>query len=204
MSEIEMAKESIEQAHEHAQHEDAQHELAGHEHAKGGWGARKTAVVIAMLAGALAIAEFGARDAQTAYLSYHVASSDTWSQYQGKSTRRTGLIQSADILESLPTASDEAVRQKVDAARKSADRMRSEPGADGMEQLAARAEAQEHVRDHEMHRYHGLEMASSGLQLAIVLASVSVVTSSIPLLVGAGILGAAAALYGLVAGFSLV
>ena len=53
--------------------------------------------------------------------------------------------------------------------------MRSEPGADGMEQLAEKAHEQEHLRDHEMHRTHELEIASGGLQISIVLASISVV-----------------------------
>jgi len=82
--------------------------------------------------------------------------------------------------------------------------MQSEPGKDGMEQLAVRAHDQEHVRDHEQHRHHGLEIASGGLQLSIVLVSVSVVTGIGAFLVGGGLLGVAAAVYGLLASFSVV
>ena len=73
-----------------------------------------------------------------------------------------------------------------------------------MEQLFEQARGKAQDRDHQRHRYHGLEIASSGLQLAIVLASVSVVISFLPLLVGAGLLGLVSAAYGLVAGFFLV
>lgn len=152
-------------------------EHAAHEHARTGSQARVAAVIIAALAGALAIAEFGAKDAQTAYLSHHIAASDTWNQYQAKAARRVTYAGTADLLESLPTASDPAVQKRIEAARANAERMRSEPGSDGMEQLAARAGAREHERDHEGHRYHGLEVASGGLQLAIVLASISIVTA---------------------------
>jgi Domain of unknown function (DUF4337) len=71
-----------------------------------------------------------------------------------------------------------------------------------MDQLAALAHDQEHVRDHEEHRHHRLEIASGGLQLSIVLVSVSIVTGVGALLVGGGLLGAAAAIYGLLAAIS--
>src|ERR1700710_2972834 len=97
----------------------------------------------------------------------------------------------------LPDASNPAVAKGIAEASANADRMQSEPGKDGMEQLAARAHAQEHVRDHEQHRHHGLEIASGGLQLSIVLVSVSVVTGIGAFLVGGGLLGVAEAVYGL-------
>jgi hypothetical protein len=177
----------MEYAHERLEH-------AVHEHGSFPQ-ARTAAVIIAVLAGALALTEFGAKDAQTAFLSHHIAASDTWNQYQAKSARRITYLEAADVLESLPTAADQAVQQRIVAARANAERMRSEPAADGMEQLSASATAREHERDHQMHRYHGLELASSGLQLAIVLASISVVAAFSPLLAGAGLLGAASSVY---------
>jgi len=187
VSNIEYAKESLEHV--------------GHSHAEAPPHARLAAVIIATLAGALALTEFGAKDAQTAYLSHHIEASDTWNQYQAKSARRVTYASTAEVLASLPNASDPEIRKRIDSARGEADRMRTEPGKDGMEQLSEEARTKEHERDH---RYHGLEIASSGLQLAIVLASVSIVTSFVPLLVGAGLLGLASAAYELVAGFSLV
>jgi len=191
MSEMEMAQESLEHAAE--------------EHAHGGVPhAKKAAIVIAALAACLAICETAAKDAQTAFLTHHVAASDIWTQYQGKSGRRATLDATADILSSLPDASSPALARRIADARADADRMRSEPGKDGMEQLAERAHEQERERNHEGHRHHGLEIASGGLQLSIVLVSVSVITGLTVLLIGGGLLGAAAAVYGLLASFSIL
>ncbi len=73
-----------------------------------------------------------------------------------------------------------------------------------MEQLAEKAHGLEHARDHALHRTHGLETASGGLQIAIVLASISVVTSIRALMTGGIVLGLASALYALLASQSLV
>src|SRR6185437_16727909 len=161
------------------------------------------AIIIAVMAAFLAITEFAAKDAQASYLSNHIAASDTWTQYQGKSVRRTVLAAEVELLESLPTASDPATQQRIAAALKRADHMRSDPGADGMEQLAERAHAQEHLRDHEMHHKNILEIASGGLQIAIVLASISVVLDLPLFLVGGVILGLASAIYGLLGSLGL-
>jgi len=55
--------------------------------------------------------------------------------------------------------------------------MRDDPqGGDGMKQLGERAKGQEAERDAAFHRYHEFELVVGALQIAIVLASVSVVT----------------------------
>src|SRR6185437_6264216 len=105
----------------------------------------------------------------------------SWPAIPGRSIRQnrfagTVLSAEADILASDPkAANDSAIQSRIAAARARAIRMQSEPGADGMEQLAQRAHAVEHERDHELHRKNTLEIASGGLQIAIVLASISVV-----------------------------
>ena len=191
MSEMEMAQEGLEHA--------------AHEHAHGGVPhAKSAAIVIATLAALLALCETGAKDAQTSFLTRHIAASDVWAQYQAKSGRRVTLSATADVLASLPGAADPETAKRVAAARSEADRMRSQPGADGMEQLSVRAHDLEHMRDHDGHRHHGLEIASGGLQLSIVLVSVSVVTGIGALLFGGAALGLAAAAYGLLTALSLV
>lgn len=191
MSELEMAQESLEQATE-------AHEQRGVPHAK------RAAIIIASLAAALALAESAAKDAQTSFLTHHIAASDTWTQYQAKSGRLATASATANILASLPNAADaESARRRAEALA-TAERMRSEPGGDGMTQLAERAHTLEHVRDHDEHRHHGFEIASGGLQLAIVLVSVSVVTGLVSLMVGGGLLGLAAAVYGVLAYLSVL
>src|ERR1700676_3865526 len=159
--------EQFEHAQEHLEH-------AAHEHG-GSTSHTRAAIIIGIMAAVLAITEFVAKDAQTDYLTNHIAASDTWAQYQAKSVRRTILTAQADLLESMPATSDTLVKKRNADARANAERMRSEPGADGMEQLAEKAHDQEHERDHAMHRNHMLEIASGGLQIAIVLAWISVV-----------------------------
>ena len=148
--------------------------------------------------------EFAAKDAQSNYLINHIAASDTWAQYQAKAVRRTVLISEAELLQSLPAANDPQVQKRIADAQANAARMRSEPGADGMDQLTEKAHEQEHLRDHEMHRTHTLEIASGGLQISIVLASISVVID-LPLFMIASIaLGLASVVYALLGGLSML
>jgi hypothetical protein len=184
----------FEHAQEHLEH-------AAHEH---GSAHTRAAILIGIMAAALALTEFAAKDAQTSYLTNHIAASDTWAQYQAKSVRRTILSSEAGILDSLPTGADPAIKKRIADSLGNADRMGSEPGADGMEQLSEKAHVQEHMRDHQMHRTHTLEIASGGLQIAIVLASISVVINLPIFMLVSIVLGLASALYAVLGGFSLL
>jgi hypothetical protein len=187
--------EEFEQAHENLEHA---------AHGEHGRGHTRPAILIGVMAAALALTEFAAKDAQTSYLTNHIAASDTWAQYQAKSVRRTVLTSEAELLESLPPTADPVIKKRLADARANADRMHSEPGADGTEQLAEKAHAQEHLRDHEMHRTHTLEIASGGLQIAIVLASISVVIDLPLFMIASIVLGLASVLYALLGGFALL
>jgi Domain of unknown function (DUF4337) len=188
MDNVEIAQDSLEKAH-------------GHPHDAGRW-TRYAAILVACLAAIAVIVEMSGNDAQTAYLANHVSASDIWAQYQGKSVRRTVFSEAADALESQPgAATDPAIRARIDAARKNAARMQSEPGHDGMEQLSARAEAFEHVRDHELHLYERMERSVRGLQIAIVLTGLFMATRMTWLLVCGGALGAVSAVYAALVGF---
>lgn len=190
--------EEFEHAHENLEH-------AAHGHSHGESKVKPIAIIIAVMAAALALTEFAAKDAQTSYLSNHIAASDTWAQYQGKSVRRSVLSSEADMLDSLPgSAANAALQKQIAGVRANAERMRSEPGADGMEQLAERAHEQEHLRDHAEHRSHVLEIASGGLQIAIVLASISVVVNMPAFVIVSVALGLGSALYGLLGATSLL
>jgi Domain of unknown function (DUF4337) len=184
----------FEHAQEHLEH-------AAHEH---GGAHTRAAILIGIMAAALALTEFAAKDAQTSYLTNHIAASDTWAQYQAKSVRRTILSSEAGILASLPSSGNPDIKKRIADALANVDRMRSEPGADGMEQLSEKAHEQEHMRDHQMHRTHTLEIASGGLQIAIVLASISVVIDLPIFMIVSIVLGLGSALYALLGGFSLL
>ena len=174
-------------------HESLEHAAEGHESGRRN---KRAAIIIAIMAALLALTEFAEKDAQTSYLANHIAVSDIWAQYQAKAIRRTILEAEVESLQSLPqAASNPAIQIRIAAAQASAARMRSEPGGDGMDQLMQRAHTLEHERDHALGRKDILEVASGGLQIAIVLASISVVVDLPLLRLGSVLLGLASALY---------
>lgn len=182
---IEHAQEGIHHAHHAESHE-------------GNTSARWIAVLIAVLAAALAICDMGAKSAQNAYLTHHIALSNDYSFFQAKNARATIRATEASLLESLPNAAgNEAIQAKIKAARDQEARLRDEPGADGMKQLQEKAEKDAKLREAAEHSYHAFEFVVGLLQISIVLASVAVVTRMNVMAYGAGLLGGGAALYAL-------
>ena len=163
--------------------------------------ARRIAMLIAVLAAVLALAEMGEKGAQNAYLTHHIALSDDWAFYQAKSARATVWASEAGILANLPNAKEPGPQAEIERSKKNEARLRDEPGGDGMKQLADRAEAQKAARDEAFHHYHNYELVVGALQIAIVLASVAVVTRIVALAFGAGAIGAIATVYALVISF---
>ncbi len=177
MSELaERAHETIE---EHASHSDP-------------W-ARRVAVLVSALAAVLAMAEIGAKSSQNAYLTHHITLSNDWAFYQAKNLRAVVRTSEADLLASLPNAEDPAIQARIKEAKEYNERMRDDPkSGEGMKQLAAAAQEEQAARDEAWHRYHSYEYAVGALEIAIVLASVSVVTRIRSLTYGAAAVGAAA------------
>ena len=175
----------------------------GMDHAEGEHGrhtdttARRIAVLIAVLAAALALVELGEKAEQNAYLTRHIALSDDWAFYQAKNARATAWETEAGILANLPNAADPGPQAEIRHAKETAARMRDEPGDDGMKQLEARATVNAAAREEAFHRYHQYELVTGALQIAIVLASVAVVTRIVALAIGAGVIGLLAAGFGL-------
>lgn len=182
---------SIEQVHEQAEHGD-------------GW-ARGVAVLVSFLAAALALTGMAEKSSQNDYLAAHIAVSDDWAFYQAKNQRITIRGAEISVLQSLPAAETPEVQARVKSAQDYITRARDDAKAnDGLKQIAEQAKAREHDRDHALHRYHGYEYAAGALELAIVLASVSVVIRSRPLTYGAGVLGAVGAIGALAVRLGLI
>jgi Domain of unknown function (DUF4337) len=138
--------------------------------------------------------EIGGKSAQTAYLTHHVTLSNEWAFYQAKNLRSVVRTSEADVLASLPNAQDAAIQARIKQAEEYSARMRDDPeGGEGMKQLATAAKQQEVERDEAAHRYHNFEYAVGALEIAIVLASVSVITRMRALTIGAAVIGALAA-----------
>ena len=177
--------------------ENSHHIQGHHAEAHNDTGARRVAVLISVLAAVLAIAQMGEKSSQNAYLTHHIAVSDDWAFYQAKHLRSVTRSSEAAVLASLPNAANSAVQTRIKEARAYAARMEDDPKGGGMKQLSEQARHEEHAREVAFHRYHAFELVVGGLEIAIVLASVSVVTRVNALAVGSGLLGLAAAASGL-------
>jgi hypothetical protein len=191
MDNVELAQEHL----EHAQHQ-AAHGTAHETRPETKWGA----ILVAVLASVAVLVEMRVNDAMITYLSDHISASDAWTQYQAKSVRRALYQQSAAALD----AAGPAAAPRAEAARREAERMQTDPGHDGMEQLTERAHGFEEKREHELHLHEGLERGARGLQIAIVLVGLAMATSFPWLLWGGAALGGVSALYALVAGLGLI
>lgn len=151
---------------------------------------KKIALLISVLALLLAISETLSKAYQTEVLTKQIEASNLWSFYQAKTIRSTNtkLTLEATQLNSKPgDAKVAAAIEKWDAAAKRYD---SEPETgEGRKELMVRAKEAEATRDLFMHKYHFVEIASGILQVAIVLASATIITGVSTLGVIAGALG---------------
>ncbi|MGY4474986.1 DUF4337 domain-containing protein [Bradyrhizobium sp. USDA 3364] len=161
------AHESMEHA-EHAEHASGEN--------------KKIALLIAVIALCLALSETLGKGAQTEAISKNVEASNLWAFFQAKSIRRTTVQTAAEQGKlNLATTTDEAARaalqKQIDDWQKTAARYRSEPDTgEGSEQLSERAKHAEHERDEATAKYHHFELASAAFQIAIVLASATIIT----------------------------
>lgn len=182
------------------------HESMEHaEHAEHASGSNKNiALLIAVIALFLALSEMLGKSAQTESISKNVEASNLWAFFQAKSIRRTVVEATSEHAKlSLGVTGDDAAKaalqKQIDGWQKTAARYRSEPETgEGSEQLAARAKEAEKKRDVATDKYHHYEYASAMFQIAIVLASATIITgmiwlawaSGLLLLIGIGMTGA--------------
>lgn len=147
----------------------------GHGHGHGDHGGnKKIALLISMLALVLAFSETLGKSAQTAALAYNIEASNLWAFFQAKTIRQTVLRTAAE--EVAAGNMNQAAKDQVAKWKDTAQRYQSEPETnEGRDQLAARAKAAEKKRDVSMAAYHHYEVASAAVQIAIVLASASII-----------------------------
>jgi hypothetical protein len=148
---------------------------------------RKIALLIAVIALCLALSETLGKGAQTEAISKNVEASNLWAFFQAKTIRRTVLQTAAEQSRlGLGAASDEsakaAAQTQIEEWQRTAARYRSEPETgEGSEQLSARARHAEEERDLAIASYHHFELGSAALQIAIVLASATIITGVLTL-----------------------
>ncbi len=165
---------------------------------------KRIALLIAVLALCLAIAETGAKSAQTESLARNVQSTNLWSFFQAKTVRQTTVKTASEMAELQKAGADPAQRAAIDAQqaawRENIMRWDSEPSTgEGRKELMEKARIADEEREHAMAKYHLYEYAAAALQVAIVVSSASIITgvSFLSLLgIGLGLIGAALGCFG--------
>ncbi len=178
---------------------------AGHgvEHGSGDASSKRIAIFITVIGLFLAVAETMAKGAQTNSIASNVQSSNLWSFYQAKTIRQTTLKTAAEQMEiDEALAKDPAVKERLTKRiaewRADVARYQSEPKTnaqhenvgEGRKELQERALAAEVKRDVYTNQYHAFEIGSAAFQIAIVMASVYLLTHIVYLLwMASGLVG---------------
>ena len=176
---------STQESMEHAEH--AEHASSEN---------KKIALLIAVIALFLALSETLGKGAQTESIAKNVEASNLWAFFQAKSIRRTVIQTASDQARlSFGATGDDAAKaglqKQIEEWQKTAARYRSEPETgEGTEQLSERAKHAEEERNLATAKYHHFELASAAFQIAIVLASATIITGMIALAWISGLLAA--------------
>jgi hypothetical protein len=154
----------------------------------------RAAIIIAFMAMLLALTSLGGGNAAEDVANNNIQASDTWAFYQAKSIRQTSLKVTADALEvelkarpDMPADARAFAQSKIDEYRKTVERYEDEPDKDdpgnplkgeGRRQLSARAKDLEASRDTATKQDPNFDFSEALFQIAIVLASVSILANS--------------------------
>ncbi len=186
--------------------------MSGHAPHEHGDGNKTVALIIAILALMLAVSEIFGQKAQTHTLQSNIEASNLWAFYQAKTIRKTVTEGFADEVELVQLgvadpAQKKSMQERVAKWRAAASRYESEPGepikdpktgketgqskpGEGRKELIERAKEAEHERDKYGRKHVRFEFATGAFQIAIVLASASIITGIAALVWAAGGLGA--------------
>ncbi len=157
--------------------------LEHHEHAAHAaeHGNKNAALLVAVLAALLALAEVQAKHAEIQVQSNLIAAADAWNQYQAKSIRQAIARDLERLTATLDTPAAPALATQRTALIKTLQtdqrHYQDEPN-DGKTAIAARAKAFEEARNNSLERFHAFDNVVAALELGIVLATASAITSS--------------------------
>ncbi|HWS86019.1 MAG TPA: DUF4337 domain-containing protein [Pyrinomonadaceae bacterium] len=154
----------------------------------------RAALIIAFMATLLAITSLGGGNAAEDVANNNIHASDTWAFYQAKSIRQTTMRVAADGLEAdlranpnMPPEARDFVQKKIDEYRATAARYEDEPDredpadplkGEGRKQLSARARDFEQKREEASKQDPNFDFSEALFQIAIVLASVAILSGS--------------------------
>ena len=147
-----------------------------------------------MLALFLAFSETLGKSAQTEGIGNNVEASNLWAFFQAKTIRRTVVLTAAEQAKlevgDKPTMPPRRrCKSKSTTGRRPRRAIvRNRKPTKAREELAERAKQAEHERDIALAKYHNYEIASAAFQIAIVLASATIITGMIGLACVAGVL----------------
>ena len=158
------------------------HEILQEAHEKSG--TKWIGVYIACLAVFLAVCGMGGSNAMKDMINSNVEVTNTWAFFQAKNIRQTEFRLAADRLEidlamnpTMPEAARKNIETKLKRYRETADRYESEPETgDGKKELTVKAKKLEADRAKAQRKDPYFDFAEALLQIAIVLASVMIIT----------------------------
>jgi Domain of unknown function (DUF4337) len=167
------------------------------------------ALIIAVLALLLALAEAGAKNAQHRSTESNIEASDLFNFYQAKRIRSTVAETAAQMLEAQKRAvtdakAQDAFEKQIAAFKATVKRYEKDPKTpeDSLDALQERAREAVERRELANHRLEHYEFGSGLAQIAIVLASAAIITGITALVwfsVGLGLIGAALVAFGFLA-----
>lgn len=154
-------------------------------------------VYIGVLAVILAICSMGGGNAAKNATLKNIEASNTWAFFQAKNLRRQGLRLQNDELElelqmrpETGEAAREAIARKTASNKELDQKLTTDPASgEGLDELWAKAKAAEVARDRAMLQDPYFDYAEASLQIAIVLASVAIISGGTVLLMASGLLG---------------
>lgn len=156
---------------------------------------RMIGVYIGILAVLLAICTLGGGNSTKDATLKNIEASNTWGFFQAKNTRRHAIRLAADDLElrlateaGLSDKAREAIAAKVKAYREQEETLTK--GPEGLDALFGKGKALEVERDTAMKRDPYFDYGTAFLQIAIVLASVAIVTDGIVVLAVSALIAA--------------
>lgn len=171
-------------------------------------------VYIGVLAVILALCSLGAGNATQEAMLKNIEASNIWAFFQAKNARRQALRLSADdldiMLAATPAMADDVkalVKSKVADYREQDKKLTSDPERnEGLDELWVKGKALEVSRNEALRRGPYFDYGQALLQIAIVLASVAIISGGNAILTGSilvGVLGAVATLGGFTLAFPL-
>ncbi len=154
------------------------------------------ALLIAILALFLALAEAGGKNAEHRSTEKNIEASDLYNFYQAKKARATIVETAEKGFEAIaPTFTEVTtkvgVEKQIAAWKAQVAKFENDPQKpeDSLEKIQERAREATEAREHSNHRLEHFEFASGALQISIVLASAAIITGVAALAWVAGLLG---------------